>query len=114
MESTLEIITDKRGIFMVMAPMGRMDNETSPRFQEKAEKIMALGEKRFVVDLAGLEYLSSAGMRALIATAMQLRSIPGSSIAFARPAAMVTDVLRVSGFEQMFPLFSTLDEALKA
>ncbi len=114
MESTLEIITDKRGSFLILKPVGRLDNNTAPTFQHKAEQVMALGEIRLIIDLVELEYISSAGIRSLIATAMQLRTIEGSSISFARPTAMVMDVLRVTGFEQMFSMYSTLDEALKA
>lgn len=114
METTLEIHTEKRGPALVLKPVGRLDNNTAPRFQTKAEQVMALGESKLVVDMIALDYISSAGMRSLLATAMQLRSIEGSSIVFARPGDMVMEVLRVTGFEKMFSVYSTLDEALKA
>ncbi|GAB7081306.1 STAS domain-containing protein [Megalodesulfovibrio paquesii] len=114
MASGLELITDKRGPFLVLAPKGRLDNVTALLFQQRVEQVLAMGETRLVIDLAGLEYISSAGLRTLLAISMQLRSKPGGSMTFARPSGMVQDVLNLAGFPQMFTLYDTLEAALSA
>ncbi|AGW12654.1 STAS domain-containing protein [Megalodesulfovibrio gigas] len=113
MQAGLELVTEKRGQAIVLHPMGRLDNATATAFQQGVERVLAMGETRIVVDLAGLEYISSAGMRALLALAMQLRSRPQGAVAFARPAGMVQDVLKLAGFHQMFTIHATLEDALQ-
>ncbi|MCA1946469.1 MAG: STAS domain-containing protein [Desulfovibrio sp.] len=114
MHAGLELITEKRGQALVLHLGGRLDNTTVTLFQQRVEQVLAVGEARIVVDLARLEYISSAGMRGLLALAMQLRSRPDGSIAFARPQGMVQDVLRLAGFQQMFTMFDSLEDAVRA
>lgn len=107
----LEVTTEKHKSHLVLKVQGRMDNKTSPDFAEKVEHFVEAGEKRIVVDMSGLEYISSAGLRALLNAGMHLRSIEGA-LSLCCLAGMVKDVLEVAGFGQMFPVHETLGEAV--
>jgi anti-sigma B factor antagonist len=97
------------GIFIVTLS-GRLDSRTTPEFMRSSA---AWPAEPTVIDLASLEYLNSAGLRALL----QLkRDFSRNNIPFvlAGSAGLVEKVLRMSGFEQIFVLYPALPEALNA
>ena len=70
----LEIGSETHGDFRVLKLAGRLDTETSADFELAAHDLTAAGEKRFIVDLGGISYVSSAGLRVLLALAKQMSS----------------------------------------
>ena len=69
------------------------------------------GDKRLVVDLAGLEYISSAGLRSILASAKKLKA-QGGDLAFCALSGIVAEVFAVSGFAKLLPVFATRAEAV--
>jgi anti-sigma B factor antagonist/stage II sporulation protein AA (anti-sigma F factor antagonist) len=62
-------------------------------------------------DLSGLEYISSAGLRVLMLASKRI--IPaGGRIGVAAPTAMVREVLQISRFDLVFPVFDTVEKGL--
>ncbi len=57
----------------VFAITGRLDRMTAPQTGEKAEAVLASCSK-FAVDVKGLSYLSSAGIRILLRLAKKARA----------------------------------------
>ncbi len=66
-----------------------------------------------IVDLSGLEYMSSYGLRMLLMAAKALHD-QGGALMLAAPKTHVMDVIRVAGYDTMFPVYQTVDEALIA
>ncbi|MBN2141168.1 MAG: STAS domain-containing protein [Desulfovibrionaceae bacterium] len=97
---------------LVVAVKGRMDAVTAPDFEKGCAAEIDRGEKDMIVDLGGLEYISSAGLRAILSTAKRLKAA-GGGIRFCSLKGMVQEVFTVSGFSSMFPIHDALDEALK-
>ena len=56
---------------LVLAPVGRLDNLTSAAFQTRLLAAVTSGSADVVVDLSGVEYISSAGLRALMTASRQ-------------------------------------------
>ena len=83
-------------------PEGRMDFDAAPGFQEAIERVMTGPAKppAVVVDGAALEYVSSAGLRAVLlaARAAQRAAIPFALCAL-QPA--VREVFELSGFSRI-------------
>ena len=95
---------------MVVTLIGKLDARTTPDFIKGCADMQA---EALVLDLSGLEYLSSIGLRALL----QLkRDFARRNIAFviAGSGGLVDKVLRVSGFEQIFVLYPTVPAAMHA
>lgn len=90
---------------------GSMDTVSAPQFQEELEKWIAKGDKAFVVDVSELEYITSAGLRSILAIAKKIKADQGT-ISFCGLDGMVKEVFEMSFFTQMFPIHGTLDEAL--
>lgn len=89
---------------------GRLDTSTAPEVQAHLESVVGEGVDVVVVGLDDLEFMSSAGLRVLLATAKRLRPI-GSLRLFGLNST-VRDVFDVSGFSMIFPVFEDEPAAL--
>ncbi len=91
---------------------GEMDAVTAPDFESTLSKMIAQGEMKFLVDLSGLEYISSAGLRSILAVAKGLKE-RGGELLFVGLHDHVRDVFELSGFYSIFRIFRTEDEIPK-
>ncbi|MNR95564.1 putative anti-sigma factor antagonist BtrV [compost metagenome] len=94
----------------VMTVSGRLDAVSAPEFERDCS---GYSDARIVLDLSGLEYVSSAGLRSILTLAKQVKS-GGGSLAIAGLNGLVKDVFEMSGFDSFLPLYSDLDAALAA
>jgi anti-anti-sigma factor len=108
----MECETRRENGATVVSIRGRMDATTSPEIEGKLDGLVAGGETRLVVDLKGLEYISSAGLRGLLATAKKLKATQGE-MSFANLDGHVRDVFNISGFCSIFKVFDSVEAALK-
>ncbi|WP_298067809.1 STAS domain-containing protein [uncultured Mailhella sp.] len=97
----------------VIKVSGRMDATTTPQFNEECQKLLSAGTGRFIIDLSGLEYISSAGLRGILVMGKACKA-SGSSLAFCSMQAMVADMFKLSGFTSILNVYASLDEALAA
>lgn len=109
----LEIGSETQGDFRVLRLNGRLDTETSADFELAAHDLTAAGERRFVVDLTGISYVSSAGLRVLLALAKQMQA-SGGAMRLCGLAPSVRQVFDLSGFSKLFTIASDLAAALGA
>jgi anti-anti-sigma factor len=107
----LIIETGKKGKAVVLTVKGRLDAATAPEFTTICDGLIAAGDVCLIADLGQLEYISSAGLRSILATAKKLKGLQGQII-FCNLGGMVKDVFNISGFTTMFTMYATLDEAL--
>lgn len=87
---------------------GRLDAISSEAAETEMMKAAAL-KGRFLYDLTALEYISSAGLRVLLATTKQIQRSGGRFVMCA-PNTNVRHILDISGFASIFPLVDTLEE----
>ena len=90
---------------------GPLDTVASYAFQEKMDRLMQNGAAKFIVNLERLEYISSAGIRSILAAAKKLKAVQGE-IRFCGLKGMVQEVFSISGFATMFPIADTVDAAI--
>jgi anti-anti-sigma factor len=107
----MEFTNSKIGNFLVLAVKGRMDALSAQQFEDEFARRLAAGEKRFVVDLSGLDYISSAGLRSILTASKRLKAENGD-LAFCGLTGIVAQVFTVSGFLKILPVFATREEAL--
>ena len=107
----MEFETKEENGWTVVSIGGRMDAITTPEVEKKLDNLVGAGEKRLVVDLNGLNYISSAGLRGLLATAKKLKAGQGE-IAFANLQGPVRDVFEISGFYSIFKVFDSVAAAI--
>lgn len=92
----MEISSRREGELLVLVLEGRFDARWSDHVATRLETALREGHHRLRVDLAGVDYISSAGIRVLIRYAQQLRRI-GGAFGLARPSSGVVKVLEMSG-----------------
>lgn len=107
----MEISTALHGHAIVVAVNGRLDSATAQPFEARLLDVIGEGHRRIVVDLSGLGYISSAGLRALLVAAKRLKP-EGGRLLLANPNELVGQVLGISGFSGMFETCATTEEAL--
>jgi anti-sigma B factor antagonist len=97
--------------YYVVNVSGRLDATTAGEFDGQAESWPSRDEKSIVVDFSGLEYISSAGLRSLLAAGKKVRA-RGGDILFCGLRGMVADVFDMSGFTSIFKTFENREQAL--
>ncbi len=90
---------------------GRMDATTVALFSEECQKLLDSGAGRFIIDLGGLEYISSAGLRGILTMGKACKA-KGAALAFCSMQSMVADMFKRSGFTSILNVFPSLEEAL--
>ena len=73
----MEIQTRKEKNAVIISVKGRMDAVTAPEFEKSLSDFISKGELSFLLNFGGLEYISSAGLRSILATAKKLKEKQG-------------------------------------
>ena len=107
----MQIDIDVNDGVTVISLNGRMDATTVGSFTEECQAQLKGGSGRFIVDLAGLEYISSAGLRGILTMGKACKAAK-ATLAFCSMQAMVADMFKLSGFTSILTVYATLDEAL--
>jgi anti-sigma B factor antagonist len=101
---------------LVVAPAGRLDHDNCEAFRAGLQPLLdrALASRqRIVVDLSGLEYVSSAGLRCFMLAAKQAGT-QGGKIVLAALRPVVAEIFQISRFDMVFELHPSVREALAA
>ena len=95
----MKITKEINGGEMKVVLEGRLDTITSPEL----EKALVLdGVERLVVDLAGVEYVSSAGLRVFLSAHKRMSKAGGLRLEGLRP--VVREVFDITGFSDIFEI----------
>ena len=70
-------------------------------------------EGRVLLDMSGVNYISSAGLRALLMLYRQMAANDGQ-VALCGLTESIQDVMSVTGFLEFFAAYDTLEEGLAA
>ncbi len=101
----------REGERVIVTIGGRMDAVSAPEFEKSCESWLAEGAASFVIDLAGLDYISSAGLRSLLVLAKKTAARKGR-VAIAAARDVVKEVFAISGFAAIFPMADSVEAAL--
>ncbi len=98
---------------LVIALEGRVDANTMRRFERAIEVVRKACDLAMILDCRNLDYISSAGLRVVLALAKSLRQ-QGAELGICSVTDEVRRVFNVSGFDQIIPVRDTQAEALAA
>lgn len=135
MEITISKHSGKTDV-TVLKLTGELDGQTYQKFIEQGKELYAAGARNFLLDMSDLTYVSSAGLVAMHTVALMLRgeTAPDSENGWAsmrsakkatngkmeqhmkllNPRPEVRSVLEMVGFERVFEIHSSLDDALNS
>ncbi|GAB4184493.1 MAG: STAS domain-containing protein [Simkaniaceae bacterium] len=105
----IELIDNKT----VLRLNGRLDAASAPILEDKIKELMNKNQKQLVIDFTGLDYLSSAGMRLLLAYTKKIKSMDGS-LNCCCINEEVMEIIKMAGFEKILRIFNTEKSAIEA
>lgn len=91
---------------------GELDGRTAPVVQEKLLTLPRPGGK-LLLDMSGVSYISSAGLRALLMLYRQMAGQEGQ-VALVGLAENIRDIMSVTGFLEFFDAYETSAEGIAA
>ena len=90
---------------------GRVDSATAPDFSKALEKVTNGGRYKIALDMNELEYMSSAGFRALLACQRNCKKYNRGELVLVRVPSRIREALELAGFTE---LFKTFDDPIEA
>ena len=106
----MDISEEHQGAIHVLRPSGRIDNDTSLAFQDKLLAAVDAGPA-VLVELSGVEFISSAGLAALMTAAKQAKA-KNARLAVAALRPIVQEIFAISRFSRVVPVYGTAAEAV--
>lgn len=101
----METVTKEFKHCIVIEIKGRVDSSTAPQLSQVLEKACDDGHFKMVLDMAGLEYMSSAGFRAMLATQRTCKRYNRGEVVLAVVPERVREALELAGFTELFKTF---------
>lgn len=109
----MDCTVSKEESALVINVSGRLDTTTSPAFSKQCAEIDTEQNPVVILQLDRLEYISSAGLREILALAKRLMSGNGRLL-LCSLQPMVDEVFRIAGFSSHLEMYASLDDALGA
>jgi len=107
----MEITTTSKDNATILSLNGRIDTATAPELEQAINKIIDGGQRKILLDFAGVTYISSGGLRVLLATAKKLKN-PGDKFGICALSPEVMKILKLAGFTSIFSIYASEGEAL--
>jgi anti-sigma B factor antagonist len=107
----MEIATQEFKHCDLITIKGRVDSATAPQLAQALEAANESGKYKLVVDMAGLEYMSSAGFRALLAAQRNSKKYNRGEVVLVNVPDRIREALELAGFTELFKSF---DDTLTA
>lgn len=107
----MEINVEQQGRVTIVRPVGFVDAVTAGALGDALSAQMQAGNSCLVVDLEQVDYMSSAGLRVLLASLKSSRR-EGGDLRLADAKSEVSQVLEMSGFNKLLQAYPTLAEAV--
>ena len=108
----MEITTKQLKRVDVVKVSGRVDSSTAPELEEALKSIVDAGRYRICMDLENLEYLSSAGIKVLIAILKTCKRWNRGDLRLANMSDRISDVFDLAGLTPLFRIYPTIVEAV--
>lgn len=108
----VNIHAERRGNVVVIHASGRVDSATAPVFEHALMSALDDGGYQLVVDFAGVDYISSAGLRGLLVAGKRMRTLPNGKLVLCSLREQIRDVFEISGFLGIFSVTASLDAAI--
>ena len=108
---TMEISIRNKGGIAIVEMEGKLDTQTAPDAEKALAELIDEGSSQLLVNFGKLDYVSSAGLRILLATAKRLNANQGE-MRLCALNGVVRDVFEISGFAKIFKIFANEAEAL--
>jgi anti-sigma B factor antagonist len=109
-ESELNISVETHKRAAVVTVNGRIDSSNAAQLDNTLKQTLE-ENNNIVVELSGVEYMSSAGLRAIVAALREAKKKRGD-VRIAAPSERVTEVFSLAGLTALFSSYDDLTSAV--
>lgn len=109
----MEISGESVGGVSVVIARGRLDGTASGPFADQVQGLIGAERPKLLIDFSGVEFVTSAGLRALLAILKKVRSMNGA-LALCNVQKPVREMLDITGFDGMLNIHAERASALAA
>lgn len=95
----------------VVTVSGRIDSSNASSFDDALKGILDNGRHKIVLDLNGVNYMSSAGLRAMVAALRECKKHRGD-VRLADISERVSEVLSLAGLDSLFTAYEDTTSAV--
>ncbi len=106
------INTAVTGDAIVIEPKGELDVYTAPQLKDAIAEAVAEGHKTVIIDLRPVGFLDSTALGVLVGGLRQIRAESGD-LRLVVDHPHIAKMFRITGFDNVFRIHSTLEEALE-
>ncbi len=107
----MEMVETQKNEYKVIEFSGNLDTATSPDVEKRVNECIESGDLKFVFNFENTKYMSSSGLRVLLATAKKLRG--KGELKISNLNSVIEEVFDVSGFSSILNVYTTEEEALQ-
>ncbi len=109
----MELVTEERDTLAIIAPRGDIDASTAADLQAELDRLLGNAVRYFVLDLAGVGFIDSAGLATLVRLYKRVR-IGEGDVRLAAVPSQVMEVLTLTRLDRVFETSATAAEAARA
>ena len=91
---------------------GKVDSYTAPDLTKAIEALNDESRYKLILDFSGLEYMSSAGFRALLVGQRNCKRFNRGEIVLALVPKRIMDALELTGFTPLFKIYDDITSAV--
>ncbi len=99
----MDVEEQLEGEVLVVSPIGRLDSLSSPALGARLDSLAQGGRTRLVLDLARVDFVSSAGLRVILTAVKKAHAAQGR-FALCSVQPPVQEVLEISGFTSLLSI----------
>ncbi len=107
----MNITQRAEGDVTVFLPEGRIDTQAATDMDQALQSAVSAGKHNMVVDMSGVDYISSAGLRTLAAVLVKSRA-EGGDMKLAALNTRVTRIFSIIGFDVLMSIHDTPEAAI--
>ncbi|WP_300464718.1 STAS domain-containing protein [Desulfobacula sp.] len=107
----MEIIQENTKGVEIFSVKGSLDSNTSTEFETRIYAALESGQRKLILNLEDLEYISSAGIRVMLKTTKDLKRMEGTVVLCALQD-YVKEVFDIAGFDGYLNIEKSLEEAM--
>jgi anti-anti-sigma factor len=109
----MEIQGERIGDTCVVTAKGRLDGSASTTFTDRIGPLITSPNPKLLIDFAGVDFVTSAGLRAVLLLVKKVKAA-GGSFALCSVQDSVREVLDITGFTSMLSIHPARADAIAA
>jgi anti-sigma B factor antagonist len=105
----MEVVETRHDTMLVMRIVGRVDSSVAKQLEEKVHNVIAR-DRRIIVDLSAMDYVSSAGLRSFLMLAKGVKA-NNQRLALCALRPEIIEIFDLGGMKELFEIYDTVETA---